>query len=275
LVEFARIFPDRFFDVGIAEGHALTFAAGMASRGLRPVAAIYSTFLQRGYDQIVHDICLQNLPVVIAVDRAGLVGEDGPTHHGAFDIAFLRNVPNLIIMQPRSGAELAALLATALSHGGPSVVRYRRGTTELKKVGPDFTPVPIGKAELLSPGKEGVFWATGEMVAVAEEASGILRQSGLDFGVVNARFIKPLDAELLAAEAGEGKRIVTLEEHVLAGGLGSAVWECLERKGLGRAAILRFGIPDHFVEHGPVESLREICGLTPEAVAGRVKEWCG
>ena len=274
LIHFARRFPDRFFDVGIAEGHALTFAAGMASQGLKPVIAIYSTFLQRGYDQIVHDICLQKLPVVLAVDRAGLVGEDGPTHHGTFDIAYLRHIPNLIIMQPRSGKELTALLATALSIDGPSAIRYGRGKSKLTMIDPDFAPLPLGRAELISDGRDGLLWATGEMVRVAEEAAGILHDSRLDFGVVNARFIKPLDNELLVAAARKGKRIATLEEHVLAGGLGSAVWECLEKEGFGQTKILRLGIPDRFIQHGPIASLREICGLTPNEVADRIKKWC-
>ena len=272
LLQFAERFPDRFFDVGIAEGHALTFAAGMAGRGLKPVAVIYSTFLQRGFDQIVHDICLQNLPVVMAVDRAGLVGEDGPTHHGVFDIAFLRIIPNIVIMQPKDGRELPGMIAAALAHPGPSVVRYPRGDTGLLQVERPFSPVEIGKAETIREGRDGVFWALGEMVGVAGKAAELLHSRGMDFGVVNARFIKPLDRERLLEAARAGKKIVTLSEDTLAGGFGTAVWECLNEAGLGAAVLIRLGIPDQFINHGPIPRLREDCGLTPEAVAKRVEE---
>ncbi len=272
LISFARRFPARFFDVGIAEGHALTFAAGMASQGLKPVAAIYSTFLQRGYDQIVHDICLQNLPVVLAIDRAGLVGEDGPTHHGVFDISFLRHIPNLLLMHPKNGEELPGMLAAALAHPGPAALRYPRGTTELTRIKSGFGPLPVGKAETVKEGRDGVFWAVGSMVGTAESAAELLSADGLDFGVVNTRFIKPLDKPLLLAAARKGKKIVTLEEHILAGGLGSAVWEALEEEGLEETSVFRIGIPDKFIEHGSISQLREICGLTPEQVAGAVKK---
>ncbi len=270
---FAERFPERFFDVGIAEGHALTFAAGMASRGLRPVAAIYSTFLQRAYDQVIHDICLQGLPVVLAIDRAGLVGEDGPTHHGVFDISFLRNVPNLTIMQPRNGADLPAFLAAAFKHDGPVVLRYPRGKTELKELPRKPEAVPFGRARVVRPGKDGMIWSLGEMIAVAEEAAELLSARGLDYGVVDTRFIKPIDAELLKSQAEEGKIIVTVEEHVLAGGLGTAIWESLEGSGRGEVSLLRIGISDRFVPHGSIEKLREECGLTPAAIAGRVENF--
>jgi len=272
LVPFAKRFPNRFFDVGIAEGHALTFSAGMAALGLKPVAAIYSTFLQRGFDQIVHDICLQNLPVVMAVDRAGLVGEDGPTHHGVFDIGFLRIIPNIIIMQPKDGRELPALLATALSHPGPSVLRYPRGETGLHWVKPSFSPIPVGRAEIIRKGSNGVIWAIGEMVGTAAQAAELLQARGLDFGVVNARFIKPLDHELLLEAGRQGKMIVTLAEHALSGGFGTAIWECLDEAGLGGLQILRLGIPDQFIQHGPIPRLRQDCGLTPEIIAKQVEE---
>ena len=270
---FAERFPERFFDVGIAEGHALTFAAGMASRGLRPVAAIYSTFLQRAYDQVIHDICLQGLPVVLAIDRAGLVGEDGPTHHGVFDISFLRNVPNLTIMQPRNGADLPAFLAAAFKHDGPVVLRYPRGKTELKELPRKPAAVPFGRARVVRPGKDGMIWSLGEMIAVAEEAAELLSARGLDYGVVDTRFIKPIDAELLKSQAEEGKIIVTVEEHVLAGGLGTAIWESLEESGRGEVSLLRIGISDRFVPHGSIEKLREECGLTPAGIAGRVENF--
>ncbi len=267
LCPFARRFPDRFFDVGIAEGHALTFAAGLAKAGMKPVAAIYSTFLQRGFDQILHDICLQDLPVVMAVDRAGLVGEDGPTHHGVFDTAFLRLIPGITIMHPKNGAELTGMLAAACASSGPTVVRYPRGETELAEVSPPFPEIEFGKAEVVREGGEGMIWALGNMVAVAEEAAGRLRESGRDFGVVNARFVKPLDRELLLAQAREGKKIVTLSEDPLAGGFGSAVGECLAEEGMGSALLLRIALPDVFIPHGAIAELREQCGLSPEAVA--------
>jgi len=270
LDNFARRFPDRFFDVGIAEGHALTFAAGMASRGLRPVVAVYSTFLQRGYDQIVHDICLQNLPVVLAVDRAGLVGEDGATHQGVFDIAFLRHIPNLVLIQPRDGKELSGLLAAAISHAGPVAIRYPRGESELVKVEPPFPEYPWARSELVREGEEGEIWAIGAMVETALQAAEILKERGRDFGVVNTRFIKPLDGELLRQSAASGHKVVSLEEHALAGGLGSALWECLENSGMGSTPMLRIGIADRFVEHGSVAELRHVCGLTPEKVADNI-----
>ncbi len=272
LTSFAKQFPDRFFDVGIAEGHALTFAAGMAAGGLKPVVAIYSTFLQRGIDQIIHDICLQDIPVVIAVDRAGLVGEDGPTHHGIFDISLLRTIPNLIIMQPKDGREMPGLLATALSYPGPAVVRYPRGETGLQKIDKVITGIPVGESELILDGSDGIIWAIGDMVRVAEDAAVLLKSRGLDFGVVNARFIKPIDRERLLAMARSGKKIVTLSEDALAGGFGSAVWECLDEAGFGDALLVRIGIQDKFIQHGSIQRLREDCGLTPPAVAKKVEE---
>jgi 1-deoxy-D-xylulose-5-phosphate synthase len=269
LMPFAHRFPERFFDVGIAEGHALTFAAGLASQGMKPVVAVYSTFLQRGYDQIVHDICLQNLPVVIAVDRAGLVGEDGPTHHGVFDLSFLRHIPNLVIMQPRDGAEIPSLLAAALGRGGPTVIRYPRGSSGVTSFHPRFRPVEIGRSETLREGKEGEIWAIGPMVGVALAAASLLSERSREFGVVDARFVKPLDRDRLLASARTGKAIVTLEEHALMGGMGSAIMECLEEAGIPDR-VVRIGLPDHFIEHGSIAQLRELCGLTPEKVAGTI-----
>ncbi len=270
LTGFARRYPDRFFDVGIAEGHALTFAAGMAADGLRPVVAVYSTFLQRGYDQIVHDICLQNLPVILAVDRAGLVGEDGATHQGIFDIAFLRHIPNLTLIQPRNGEELSSFIEAALGRDGPVAIRYPRGATGLTKITKPFRRYPWGRAARVAEGDEGEIWAIGPMVETALAAAGILKERGRSFGVVNTRFIKPLDGELLRSSAAAGLKIVSLEEHILAGGLGSALGEELDASGRGRTPLFRIGIPDRFVEHGTVAELREICGLTPERVAERI-----
>lgn len=272
LTGFARRFPDRFFDVGIAEGHALTFAAGLAASGLRPVVAVYSTFLQRACDQVIHDICLQKLPVVLAIDRAGLVGEDGPTHHGVFDLSFLRPVPGLTLMQPKDGPELSSLLVTALKLPGPAALRYPRGRTELKKIQPPFSPLPVGRAELISDGRDGLIWALGGMVAVARQAAEILKKKKLNFGVVNTRFIKPLDEKLLLSSVRRGKKIVALEEATLAGGLGSALLEALEAANLNQGGVLRIGIGDDFIPQGTISQLRELCGLTPEAVAARIEE---
>ncbi|HOO76981.1 MAG TPA: 1-deoxy-D-xylulose-5-phosphate synthase [bacterium] len=271
LCDFGRRFPSRFYDVGIAEGHAVTFAAGMAAGGLKPVVALYSTFLQRAYDQVVHDVCLQELPVVFAIDRAGLVGADGPTHHGVFDISYLRHIPGLTIMQPRDGKELCSMLATALALGRPAVVRYPRGASELTAVPERPVPLPDTRAEIVKEGTNGWFWALGgEMIGVALAAAEILGKKGLDFGVVNPRFIKPLDRELLLRQVSAEQRIVTLEEHVLAGGFGAAVMEELEDAGRSTDSVIRIGIADRFIEHGPVPLLRELCGLTPEAVAEKV-----
>lgn len=272
LCPFSERFPDRFFDVGIAEGHALTFAAGLAKAGMRPVAAIYSTFLQRGFDQIIHDICLQNLPVVITVDRAGLVGEDGPTHHGVFDSAFLRIIPGLMIMQPRDGQELTGMLSAALAHPGPVVIRYPRGESGLQKVQPPFPKIEIGRAQVVREGQDGMIWALGAMVETAGEAVDLLNRRGLDFGVVNPRFIKPLDRELLLAQAREGKKIVTLSEDQLSGGFGSAVGEILQEAALASSLLLRIGLPDQFIPQGMIAQLRNDLELSPEAVAERIEQ---
>ncbi len=272
LCPFSERFPDRFFDVGIAEGHALTFAAGLAKAGMRPVAAIYSTFLQRGFDQIIHDICLQNLPVVITVDRAGLVGEDGPTHHGVFDSAFLRIIPGLMIMQPRDGQELTGMLSAALAHPGPVVIRYPRGESGLQKVQPPFPKIEIGRAQIVREGQDGMIWALGAMVETAGEAVDLLNRRGLDFGVVNPRFIKPLDRELLLAQAREGKKIVTLSEDQLSGGFGSAVGEILQEAALASSLLLRIGLPDQFIPQGMIAQLRNDLELSPEAVAERIEQ---
>ena len=232
---------------------------------------LFRSFLQRAYDQVVHDVCLQELPVVFAIDRAGLVGADGPTHHGVFDISYLRHIPGLTIMQPRDGKELCSMLATALALGRPAVVRYPRGASELTAVPERPVPLPDTRAEIVKEGTNGWFWALGgEMIGVALAAAEILGKKGLDFGVVNPRFIKPLDRELLLRQVSAEQRIVTLEEHVLAGGFGAAVMEELEDAGRSTDSVIRIGIADRFIEHGPVPLLRELCGLTPEAVAEKV-----
>ena len=264
---FAQAHPDRFFDVGIAEQHAVTAAAGMAAAGMKPVTAIYSTFMQRAYDSILHDICMQKLHVTMCLDRAGLVGDDGYTHHGVFDYAYLRSIPNMTIMAPKDENELRHMLKTALSFNGPISVRYPRGGG----VGVDITEpmqeLPIGKAEVLREGKELCFWAIGSMVQSAVQAADKLKEQGIDAGVVNMRFAKPLDKELLIEHAKRYGKIVTLEEGVLAGGVGSEVLEILDDAGLlQQCAVLRLGIPDEFVTHGDKKLLFRDLGLDTDAI---------
>ena len=264
---FAQAHPDRFFDVGIAEQHAVTAAAGMAAAGMKPVTAIYSTFMQRAYDSILHDICMQKLHVTMCLDRAGLVGDDGYTHHGVFDYAYLRSIPNITIMAPKDENELRHMLKTALSFNGPISVRYPRGSG----VGVDITEpmheLPIGKAEVLREGKKLCFWAIGSMVQSAVQAADKLKEQGIDAGVVNMRFAKPLDKELLIEHAKRYGKIVTLEEGVLAGGVGSEVLEILDDAGLlQQCAVLRLGIPDEFVTHGDKKLLFRDLGLDTDAI---------
>lgn len=264
---FAQAHPDRFFDVGIAEQHAVTAAAGMAAAGMKPVTAIYSTFMQRAYDSILHDICMQKLHVTMCLDRAGFVGDDGYTHHGVFDYAYLRSIPNMTIMAPKDENELRHMLKTALSFNGPISVRYPRGSG----VGVDITEpmheLPIGKAEVLREGKELCFWAIGSMVQSAVQAADKLKEQGIDAGVVNMRFAKPLDKELLIEHAKRYGKIVTLEEGVLAGGVGSEVLEILDDAGLlQQCAVLRLGIPDEFVTHGDKKLLFRDLGLDTDAI---------
>ena len=288
LSKFAQAFPDRFYDVGIAEQHAVTLAAGMAADGLRPVVAIYSTFLQRAFDQIVHDVALQNLPVVFCLDRAGLVGEDGPTHNGVLDVAYLKTIPNMILMAPKDENELQQMLATALKHPGPSAIRYPRGEAVGVALEEPALPLPIGKGELvrgdLSGLEEGAvreidvaLVALGNMVYPALAAAPLLEREGISVAVVNARFAKPIDRELLISLAHRCRRIVTLEEHVLAGGFGESVLSVLEEeKGAGRIApveVRRIGLPDQFIEHGAQRILREKLGLDAERIAASVLDW--
>jgi 1-deoxy-D-xylulose-5-phosphate synthase len=268
--------PDRYYDVGIAEQHAVLFAAGLALQGAKPVAAIYSTFLQRGYDQIVHDVCLQRLNVAFAMDRAGLVGDDGPTHHGAFDLSYLRCLPHMVLMAPRDEAMLVHMLRTAVVYDdGPIALRYPRGEAEGVPLPARPEPIDIGRGELLREGGERVaFLGYGYGVPVAlGAAERLAEEHGVEATVADARFAKPLDAELLERLAAEHELLVTVEENVLAGGFGSAVLAPLaDRDVLGRARLLRFGLPDRYVTHGKPALLREEVGLTPEAIAGRVAE---
>jgi 1-deoxy-D-xylulose-5-phosphate synthase len=275
LDKFADAIPDRFFDVGIAEQHAVTFAAGLAVQGVLPVVAIYSTFLQRAYDQIVHDVCLQNLPVLFAIDRAGLVGRDGPTHHGLFDIAYLRAIPNIAVAAPRDAEQLKLMLSWATSDDGiargPVAIRYPRDAAPAPVCATEG-PIRRGVGELLRDGKDAAIVALGSMVHPSLEASAILEKEGLDVAVVDARFAKPLDTSLLRQLFSDVPCIVTVEEHVLDGGFGSAVMEFAEREGLLQKVALRgLGLPSAFVEHGARSKLLGVCGLTAAAIAEQVR----
>src|SRR5215208_3047877 len=266
-----KAMPERYFDVGIAEQQAVLFAAGLALQGMRPVAAIYSTFLQRAFDQIVHDVCLQSLPVTFCMDRAGLVGDDGPTHHGVFDIAYLRPLPNMTLMAPRDEAMLVHMLYTALQHDtGPVAIRYPRG--EAMGVGIPASPslIEIGTGEVLREGERVALVGYGTGVGKALEAASLLAERGLDVTVADARFAKPLDAALLARLAADHDLLVTVEEGVLAGGFGSGVWECLS-EAADAPRILRIGLPDRYVTHGAPKLLHEEVGFTGEAIAERIE----
>jgi len=271
LAKFAEVYPDRFFDVGIAEQHAVTFAAGLATEGFKPVVAIYSTFLQRAYDQILHDVCIEALPVVFAVDRGGIVGEDGATHHGAFDFSYLRSLPNMVVMAPKDENELCRMLTTSLAHNGPIAVRYPRGTGEGVKMENQDLPIPIGKGEVLKKGDDVLILAIGRSVIEALTAHSTLTEQGISATVVNCRFVKPLDADLIGALAKEIPRIVTVEENVRQGGFGSAVLECLNDKGITGFLLECIGIPDTFVEHGPQKVLRSKYGIDALAIVHAVK----
>lgn len=268
---FAREFPDRFFDVGIAEQHAVTFAAGLAIEGLRPVVAIYSTFLQRAYDQIIHDVCLTAQPVVFAIDRGGLVGDDGPTHHGAFDISFLRAIPNLIIMSPKDENELQHMLFTAFRHNGPVAIRYPRGEGAGVSMDWELKEIPVGSWEILSEDTDVVILAVGHHVKTVLLAAEKLALNGINATVVNARFVKPVDKEVLArVSAHTNSRLVTVEENALMGGFGSAVLEELSDLGRLPQKVLRLGLPDRFVEQGTQTILREMLGLDAETIVKKI-----
>ena len=269
-----KAMPDRYYDVGIAEQHAVLFAAGLALEGAKPVAAIYSTFLQRAFDQIVHDVCLQGLNVVFAMDRAGLVGDDGPTHHGAFDISYLRALPNVVLMAPRDEAMLVHMLHTALRHDdGPIALRYPRGAAEGAPLPERPRALEIGRGELLRPGERVALLGYGHGVPLALGAAERLDEHGVAATVADARFAKPLDEDLLASLAADHELVVTIEENVLAGGFGAAVLESLaDRDLLAETRVLRLGLPDRYVTHGKPALLREEVGLTPEAIAERVAQ---
>jgi 1-deoxy-D-xylulose-5-phosphate synthase len=261
--------PKRYFDVGIAEEHAVVFAAGMATRGLRPVCAIYSTFLQRAIDCIIHDVALQKLPVLFCMDRAGLSGDDGPTHHGLFDIAYLRGIPEMVLMAPKDEDELADMIATALQLPGPSAIRYPRGVGSGAALKAEPQLIPVGKAEVLKDGSDVAILGLGPMTALAMELAGRLEREDYSAAVVNPRFVKPLDREMLAEYAERVAAFVTFEDHVMMGGFGSAVIEALEELG-SLVPVVRIGWPDQFIEHGKVDDLRVKYGLTVDAAEAQV-----
>jgi len=272
LTHFARHFPERFFDVGIAEQHAVTFAAGLATQGLKPIVAIYSTFLQRAYDEVIHDVCLQRLPVRFMVDRGGLVGDDGPTHHGSFDLSYLRAVPNLVLMSPKDENELSAMVRTAVEYDqGPIAVRYPRGAGV--GVTMDFHPeaIPIGRGERLREGTDVSIIAIGSMVAPALEAAARLAEEGVDASVVNARFVKPLDRDLIVEEGRRTGKVLTVEENVVSGGFGGAVLELLHDACGPEIEARVMGLPDVFVVHGARAALLEQCGLSVDGIVAEAR----
>jgi 1-deoxy-D-xylulose-5-phosphate synthase len=266
LVRFSQEFPQRYFDVGIAEQHAITFAAGLAVEGMKPVVAIYSTFLQRGYDQLIHDVALQGLPVVFALDRAGLVGADGPTHHGAFDFSYLRCIPNLTVMAPADENECRQMLYTAFTLDTPTAVRYPRGTGPGVEVQAQMKALPVGRGEVRREGKRVAILAFGSMLKPALEAAAELNAT-----VANMRFVKPLDRDLVFRLATTHELVVSVEENVVAGGAGSAVEEALAADGLA-VPVLALGLPDRFVEHGEHQELLADCGLDAAGIARAIRE---
>jgi 1-deoxy-D-xylulose-5-phosphate synthase len=268
LVPFSKTYRDRFFDVGIAEEHAVTFAAGLAAAGLKPVVAIYSSFLQRAYDQLIHDVCLQNLPVVFAIDRAGLVGSDGETHQGLFDLSFLSTIPNMTVMSPKNKWELADMLRFAIQYPGPVAVRYPRGTayTGLEEF---RAPIEYGKSEVIRKGSGVAIFSVGHMMETALQVCDALKTHGIDSTLVNSRFIKPVDEELLKELSASHTLYVTIEENVLTGGYGAQVLACIEKERIS-VRTESFGIPDEYVEHGSVDVLRKEVMLDADTVTERI-----
>ena len=273
LKTFAKKFPDRFFDVGIAEPHAVTLAAGMAANGKKPIVAIYSTFMQRAYDQLIHDVALQKLPVVFALDRAGVVGEDGATHQGVFDLSFLRHIPNLVVMAPKDEDELRHMLYSAFHYQGPVAIRYPRGCGLGVAVDKPLAIIPIGKSEELTAGHDVAILALGAMVGPSVEAAALLAKQGVKAGVVNARYITPLDFDMLRKLAKETGVIVTVEDNILAGGFGSSVLEAINAANYNWVKILRLGLPNSFIEHGTRSSILEEHGLDAAGIAAKIKEF--
>jgi len=275
LEAYAREFPDRFYDIGIAEQHAVTFASGLALEGMKPVVAIYSTFLQRAYDQVLQDVCLQNLPVVFALDRGGIVGEDGPTHHGLFDFSYLRHIPNLIVMVPKDENEFQHMIKTAVECPMPVAFRYPRGRGVGARREVPLQTLDIGKGEVLREGQEVLILAIGSTVYPSLRAAERLAEVGIQAAVINSRFLKPLDGNLLCDWAKRIGRVLTVEENVLQGGFGSSVLELFQERGLNPIQMKRLGIPDVFVEHGPQALLREKYGIDENGIFKGVKELLG
>ena len=273
LDKFASAFPSRCFDIGLAEQCAVTFAGGLATQGMRPVAAIYSTFLQRSYDQVLHDVCIQNLPVVFALDRAGLVGADGPTHHGVFDFAFLRSIPNMVVMAPKDENELQSMVKTAVSYQeGPIAFRYPRGTGMGVKMASEPQVLPIGKSEIVREGEDVLVIAVGNRVYPALEAAQTLADAGISATVINARFVKPLDTAAILPLAERIGKVITIEDGVIMGGFGSAVLEAIAAAGLKDVQIRNLGIPDEFIEHGDIQHLYALCQCDADAVVRAAQE---
>ena len=270
LVEVQRQFPDRVFDVGIAEQHAVSMAAGMASVGLKPFVSIYSTFMQRAFDQVVHDVCLQNLPVTLIADRAGIVGEDGKTHHGAFDVSYFRCLPNAVVAAPRDENQLQHLVYTAYKHRGPFAIRIARGAAVGVPLDPDLRELPLGKGSKIRDGRDVVIFALGKSATAAVEAAEALAEHGIECAVVDPIFVKPLDVDLLLEAARGAGRIVTVEENVLAGGFGSAVLEALAEAGMQNVSVHRIGMPDSFIEHGTAADQRRQLQLDAQGIAQQV-----
>lgn len=273
LTNFAKQHPERFFDVGIAEQHGVTFAAGLAADGKKPVFAVYSTFLQRAYDQVMHDVSLQNLGVVFALDRGGVVGNDGPTHHGVFDLSYLRHLPNLTLMAPKDENELQHMLKTAIDHNGPVALRYPRGNGYGVPLEQELKALPIGRAEVVREGADGAVFAIGTMVMPALEAADVLAREGIELTVVNARFVKPLDNELIVSMAQHFGRLVTVEENALQGGFGTAVLELLEEQGISGVPVHRLGYPDEYIIQGEQHELRALHGLDRDGIVTSLRRF--
>ena len=272
LEKFSQIFPDRFYDIGIAEQHGVTFAAGLACQGLKPFVAIYSTFLQRAYDQVLEDVCLQGLPVVFALDRSGLVGQDGPTHNGSFDMSYLRHIPNMIVMSPKDENELKQMLYSAYCYGKPAAIRYPRGEAIGVPIEPAFREIPIGTWEVLREGTDVTLMSCGPLVYTSLDAAQDLENEGISCAVVNARFVKPMDREVLISMATHTGRVVTVEENTIVGGFGSGVMEVLSEEGVS-VPIKRVGLPDRFLTHGAPRMLRELVGLDKEGIKKTIRLW--
>ncbi len=281
LTAFSKVYPERYFDTAIAEQHAVCFAAGMAAEGMKPVTAIYSTFLQRAYDIVLHDVALQNLPVIFCLDRAGLVGDDGPTHHGVFDIAYLRHIPNVDMIAPKDGQELEAMMRYALQehvtgpNAGPIVIRYPRGNAPAVNWPQNTTPIEFGKSETITSGNDVAILAYGSMVAPAFEATCTLQREGVDVNLINLRWAKPLDREAILNAARRTGRVIVIEEGVVHGGVGSGVLELLAEAGVTGVKVKLFGIPDHFIEHGAIPILHNLCMLTPVEFAAAARDLLG